>query len=213
MSALSVGHAPRGADSKRYLSVALVVSLHLAVLYVFLTAFQIVPNPFKPVPPIITRIIQKKVEPTTFPQWPDNHQLIRPVRPDLPQKPNFDISKDEPAGRDNGGGNQTFGATSPPAGPTRPPRVLADTHTIPPYPMLGVRLGHEGIVQLRIVVDEQGRVVAAQVESPSGHPELDDAAVAWVQSHWRYEPAMQDGRAVPATLHVTVKFRLDQARG
>ena len=211
MSALPVAHAPRGADSKRYLSVALVVSLHLAVLYVFLTAFQIVPNPFKPEPPVITRIIPKKVTPTTFPLWPDNHRLIRPVTPD-PRAPNFEFSKDAPAGQDSGNGNQTFGPTFP-AGPTQAARAIADTHTIPPYPMLGVRLGHEGIVQLRIVVDEQGRVVAAQVESPSGHPELDDAAVAWVQSHWRYQPATRDGRPVSETLHVTVKFRLDQARG
>ena len=211
MSALSVGHAPRGADKQRYLSVALVVSLHVAALYVFLTAFEIIPNPFKPEPPVITRIIQERVHRDTFPQIPDTHRFIRPD-PTEPREPTFKFSDDDSVGPNPGNGNQTFGPTFT-VGPTIGARAIADTHTIPPYPTLGMRLGHEGIVQLRIVVDEQGRVVAAQVESSSGYAELDDAAVAWVQSRWRYQPAMQDGRPVSATLHVAVKFHLNSARG
>ena len=210
MSASSVGHAPRGADKQRYLSVALVVSLHVAVIYVLLTAFEIIPNPFRPTPPVITRIIQQTEHRDTFPQFPDNHRFIRPVVPE-PDQPVIDIAKDN-GGPNPGNGNQIYGPTFP-TGPTIGVRAIADTHTIPPYPTLGMRLGHEGIVQLRIVVDEQGRVVAAQVESSSGYTELDDAAVAWVQSRWRYQPAMQDGRAVSATLHVAVKFHLNTARG
>jgi protein TonB len=90
---------------------------------------------------------------------------------------------------------------------------MANTHTIPPYPPMGIRLGHEGTVRLAIQLDEQGNVIAAQVIASSGYEELDAAAVAWVKSHWRYQPAMRDGQPVPATTRAAVTFRLNQIRG
>jgi protein TonB len=92
-------------------------------------------------------------------------------------------------------------------------RALAATHTIPPYPPLGVRLAHEGTTRLKIAVDEQGNVVSADVVQSSGHEELDSAAIAWVKAHWRYQPAMQEGHAVTATTEAVVTFRLNQAHG
>jgi TonB family protein len=51
------------------------------------------------------------------------------------------------------------------------------------------------------------------VVSSSGHADLDEAAVAWVKSHWRYQPAMQNGGAVPATTNAVVTFTLNQLHG
>jgi len=102
---------------------------------------------------------------------------------------------------------------SPPLGPTLGVRAITSTHTIPPYPPLGVRLAHEGTTRLKIAVDEQGNVVSAEVVHSSGHDELDIAAVAWVKAHWRYQPAMHDGQAISATTEAVVTFRLDQAHG
>ena len=55
-------------------------------------------------------------------------------------------------------------------------------------------------------------LVAAELQSSSGHSELDDAAIAWLKAHWRYTPAMQSGKAVPSNTSVVVTFRLDQVR-
>jgi periplasmic protein TonB len=89
---------------------------------------------------------------------------------------------------------------------------LINTHTTPPYPPVARRLGQEGRVVLSITIGSDGSVVAAQVASSSGFPELDQAALNWVKAHWRYTPAMQGGVAVPSTTQAAVKFDLKQAR-
>jgi len=68
-------------------------------------------------------------------------------------------------------------------------------------------------VRLRIAIDEQGNATAAEVETSSGYQELDSAAIAWVKAHWRYQPAMQGGRAVSSATEAVVTFRLNQIRG
>ena len=102
---------------------------------------------------------------------------------------------------------------NPQIGPTVAAQALAATHTIPPYPSLGIRFGHEGAVRLRIAIDEQGNATAAEVETSSGYQELDSAAIAWVKAHRRYQPAMQGGRAVSSATEAVVTFRLNQIRG
>jgi protein TonB len=87
-------------------------------------------------------------------------------------------------------------------------RVIADTHTIPNYPPLSVRLGQTGDVRLKLTIDERGAVVAATVEKSSGYDALDNAAVAWVIAHWRYEPATKDGKPFATTTDAQVTFRL-----
>lgn len=89
---------------------------------------------------------------------------------------------------------------------------LTNTHTTPPYPPMARRLGQQGTVILAITVGTDGSVSAAQVATSSGFPELDQAALDWVKSHWRYKPAMQGGIAVPSATKAAVKFDLKQAR-
>ncbi|MGN6514571.1 MAG: energy transducer TonB [Rhizomicrobium sp.] len=89
---------------------------------------------------------------------------------------------------------------------------LTNTHTTPPYPPTARRLGQQGTVILAITVGADGSVSAAQVETSSGFPELDQAALTWVKAHWRYKPAMQGGVAVPSATKAAVKFDLKQAR-
>jgi outer membrane biosynthesis protein TonB len=45
----------------------------------------------------------------------------------------------------------------------------------------------------------------------SGFPELDQAAVAWVVSHWKYKPAVQGGVTVTSQSQAAVRFDLKQA--
>jgi protein TonB len=105
-----------------------------------------------------------------------------------------------------------------PAAPVNPSPVssavsgVTSTHTIPPYPEMERRMGHEGTVTLRIQIDTSGNVTDAQVEQSSGSQALDQAAVEWVKSHWKYKPAIQNGTAVAATSEAAVKFSLKNAR-
>jgi protein TonB len=73
--------------------------------------------------------------------------------------------------------------------------LVCPVRTPPPYPPVSRRLGETGKVVLRVELDETGRVSAAQLISSSGHPRLDDAALAAVKA-WRCQPAQRDGQAV-----------------
>jgi protein TonB len=46
------------------------------------------------------------------------------------------------------------------------------------------------------------------VRQGSGHRQLDDAAREQVLAHWRFRPAMRDGRAIQAIGLVPVNFKL-----
>jgi protein TonB len=88
------------------------------------------------------------------------------------------------------------------------PVALMATHTIPPYPAMEQRLGAEGTVLLHLVIAPDGRVAAAQLIRSSGHERLDQAAIAWVVAHWRYQPALRGGQAVESAANVAVTFNL-----
>jgi TonB family protein len=70
------------------------------------------------------------------------------------------------------------------------------------------RLNEQGTVHLSLAVAPDGRVSDATVVDSSGTSTLDEAAVAWVKSHWLYKPATQAGHAVSATVEANVVFDL-----
>lgn len=78
----------------------------------------------------------------------------------------------------------------------------------PPYPARALRQRAEGVVLLRVRVGPDGLPVAVEVARGSGHALLDDAARRQVLRHWRFRPALRDGRAVEAVGLVPVAFRL-----
>lgn len=77
----------------------------------------------------------------------------------------------------------------------------------PTYPMLARRKREQGIVVLRLVISEMGRVTGIAVEQTSGHQALDDAAVSAVRK-WRWSPTMRDGQPVIITGTVRIPFVL-----
>jgi protein TonB len=77
---------------------------------------------------------------------------------------------------------------------------------------LSRRLGEQGTVHLHIAIDASGTISAVTVEQSSGSTRLDEAAVTWVRSHWRYHPAKIDDRPVASTARAAVVFDLTQRR-
>ena len=209
------GISPFGRQG-RFGTIALVGALHFGAIYTLLVSLDVLPNPVAPPPPpIILRPIDQPTPPkSTTAVNPDKGLIFtHPKTPASPKQPKIDVTVEDhgPVIDQSGGTIGPTGITLP--GPTLPIRAIASTHTIPPYPPLGVRLAHEGATRLKIAVDEQGNVVSAEVVQSSGHEELDIAAVAWVRTHWRYQPAMQAGHPVSATTEAVVTFRLNQAHG
>lgn len=188
---------------QRGVAIAIVIALHAVVITAFLLSLR---PTFFTTPPTVTHVFIPEAT-RTFPPRPPNPIMVDPTRPTV-HEPVIQVQEQDehstiappPSG---GAGNvwpftQSIVAAQP----------IMGTHTIPPYPPIGTRLGHEGNVMLRVVIDPFGNVAQAQVIRSSGFPELDQAAAAWVRGHWRYVPASRNGVSVASTADITVTFRL-----
>jgi protein TonB len=80
----------------------------------------------------------------------------------------------------------------------------------PSYPRAALREGVEGTVLLQVLVDVDGRPLRVDVHRSSGDRRLDLAARDQVLRHWRFRPAIRDGRAVRAIGLVPIDFSLDR---
>ena len=80
----------------------------------------------------------------------------------------------------------------------------------PTYPPTSRRLGEEGTVRLKVLVDERGRARDVQVAKSSGFARLDEAAMTAVRK-WRFEAATDGVNAITAWTQVAVTFKLTQA--
>lgn len=109
--------------------------------------------------------------------------------------------------------------TQPPAPAVRAGMLvdLADVGVIAPvperapnpvYPPIALRQRLEGTVELRVLVDEKGAVIDAQIVSGAlGKAGLNEAAVENVKKR-RYRPATKEGVPVKVWVPVRVQFRL-----
>jgi protein TonB len=96
-----------------------------------------------------------------------------------------------------------------PAGINRDAQLLTPSSDLrPPYPQTKLLAGEEASLNLRLTIDESGRVVAVD---PVGRadPVFLSAARRHLLSHWRYKPAMKDGHAVPTSIVISLRFELD----
>lgn len=76
------------------------------------------------------------------------------------------------------------------------------------FPVQALRQRMHGTVMLRVLVDETGKPIDAQVAHGSGFSLLDRSAREQVLAGWRFQPAIVDGRAVRAWAVVPVTFDL-----
>jgi protein TonB len=93
---------------------------------------------------------------------------------------------------------ESAGITSPrPDGP----------HSFPTYPFEAMRLLEEGDTLLSFTIREDGTVADPKVETSSGFPILDNAALDGVKV-WRYVPAQRGGHPIAVRTRVDIRFRL-----
>lgn len=104
--------------------------------------------------------------------------------------------------------------TATPAPPAPQPRTVSISElglrvpAKPEWPRLSIKLGEQGRVLVRILVDTQGKVAQAFVQQSSGFERLDRAAVRAVERA-ELNPYMEGGRAVPAWAIYPVEFKLE----
>lgn len=86
-------------------------------------------------------------------------------------------------------------------------RPVLRTRVDPLYPETARRARQGGVVILKTVIDESGRVTQIQVVKGLGFG-LQQAAIDAV-SKWRFEPATMNGRPVKVFFNLTVNFSLN----
>ncbi|MFH1463774.1 MAG: energy transducer TonB [Pseudomonadota bacterium] len=88
----------------------------------------------------------------------------------------------------------------------RPPEVLS---RVPPrYPTAALDAEREGVVTLRLLVDQEGAVQRVEVLEAEPPGVFEQAATDAV-SQWRYRPAVYQGRDVRCWYRQRVVFRLE----
>jgi len=223
MSTLTLQQVPQDftAPKSRILSFGAIVVAHLALFYALqhglLThAVQILPKevmmtfveppavkaepPPKPLPmkklttvqvpvPVVPRIIPAVEIPAEV------HQITTQAAPPAPQ-PAVVAAKVE--------------TTPAPAAPAQPKQISAVEYVRAPqadYPAMSRRMGEEGKVTLRVLVNEKGQAEKVDVQKSSGSNRLDEAAkVAILRAI--FKPYLEDGRALTVIATATISFSL-----
>jgi protein TonB len=98
---------------------------------------------------------------------------------------------------------------APPAPSEAPPRVVTDVAYLQPpapkYPPESKRSGEEGLVVLRVLINEVGRAARIDVERSSGYARLDAAARAAVE-HALFKPYIENGAPRMALAMIPIEF-------
>ena len=103
---------------------------------------------------------------------------------------------------------------SPPPAPRAAsvtPRVIEEVAYIqapqPRYPPESRRSREEGVVVLRVLIDELGRAAEIEIHRSSGHARLDEAARVAV-ANALFRPYVENGLARPALVMIPIEFAL-----
>jgi protein TonB len=201
--------------------VLFVLVLHAAALY-SLWSHRLIPSPqdsvtlfvnfiIPPAPPKLEQAARPPAKPQPI-QRPEPRQLVTEtpvpaptdyVAPAPPPKPGPAIEAPS-----------VQAVEAPPAPKPAGPVTLATElsvacpeRTPPAYPSLSRRHNDEGTVTLTVELNENGQVVSARVNTSSGYPRLDEAALAAVRS-WRCNPATRNGQPVRAVALQPFRFVL-----
>jgi periplasmic protein TonB len=100
-------------------------------------------------------------------------------------------------------------ADTPPAPAPTAARVISDVAYVEPpqprYPPESKRSGEEGVVILRVLINELGRAARVEIERSSGHLRLDNAARLAVERAL-FRPYVENGVARTALAVIPIEF-------
>ncbi|MEZ5457862.1 MAG: TonB family protein [Steroidobacteraceae bacterium] len=192
---------------------AIVAALHGGLLLVLHSALDLrIPVLSEP-PPIQARVLPSQQPAPTTPVEPIRGPKEKRFVIEAPPLPDTFQYEAEPDDTTAPWPEPVLEPTVAAAGPSLRTLAAVDPRwplTQARYPSASVRLGEEGNVLLELTIAIDGRVRAARVVQSSGHPRLDEAAIAEALRAWRLRPATLDGAPVESRHRIRVQFRLDQ---
>jgi protein TonB len=207
---------PAFAERKRHPRALLfIVAAHGLAIAAVMTAKMDLPNPFDPVVTRVELVPEPEVPPENPPpqQRTDPHEsmvgrvpaIVPGPRPDVPAVDVMPIPTPGPGPVILPTPNIDSNVSPVRVGP----RFITPEWDIkPPYPQQKLRLEEEAVLQLRLAIDERGRVTAVEPVGPAD-PVFLAAARRHLVSRWRYKPATEDGRAIATSTVITLRFRLE----
>ncbi|AOW15711.1 hypothetical protein LPB72_15410 [Hydrogenophaga crassostreae] len=106
-------------------------------------------------------------------------------------------------------------APSAPPAPPAPPKVELPSSSAsylnnapPRYPAISRRMGEQGRVVVRALIEANGTASQASIQTSSGYERLDQTALKTVQS-WRYVPGKRGGVPEAMWFNIPLNFVLD----
>jgi protein TonB len=195
-----------------------IISAHVALLAVVMSAKMDLPLPFHNKPIIVTF----PHDPTPPPPQPIRSSSPRPhlisnpqPQPKVPTKTTVPQTIESNPTMDFG---QVLGPQTNPTPNPQPPVTVPVRHEAqlltpswelkPPYPATKLASEEEATLTLRLTIDEHGRVIAVDPVGSADRAFLDSAR-RYIIAHWRYAAATVDGRGTASNLTITLRFRLD----
>jgi protein TonB len=195
----------------------IVISIHVALLAVVMSARMDLPQRIRDRPTIV-EFFPRPVppQPVKPPPAPPQHAArSSDPRPDVWLPPSNATVDSRPTATDFGpalGASTAILPTLPKLTPTpirHDARLLTPPSELkPPYPASKLLSEEEAILRLRLTIDENGRVVAVDPVGAADRAFL-EAARRHLMAHWRYQPATEDGRTVASSMVITLRFELD----
>jgi protein TonB len=229
MTDFAVGSLPRfhaasrrrGSRNGGYAGAAAVILLHLAGLYVALTAHgpaQVrAPQPLnvtlidevRPPPPELLKpppppVIQTAPPP---PYIPPPEIIIQTPAAAAPIRAATAVPPIAPAPV------VPIAPTPAPAAPPAPqvkvqPDLITAQSREPEYPSMSRRLREEGLVGLLVLVEPDGSVSDIRIEQSSGHDRLDQSAIEAAKTRSHFKPGTIDGKPARMWFRYRYTFKL-----
>jgi protein TonB len=202
--------APRG------IGVAVVVLLHL-VVFAALLRIEAVRKAVADAAPLFVSFItpeQPKVElpPPVLPKIVPKKEPPRLITTESPAKSAVEFIAPLPPVEPVVVVPEVIAPPSPPLPPVAStPKLITNVEYIRApqveYPAVSRRLGEQGRVLLRVLINRQGRAERVEVQQTSGSQRLDEAAVKAAREAL-YRPYSENGEPIPVWALVPTRFEL-----
>jgi protein TonB len=207
---------------KQYGPLIIIIALHIAFFYALRSG--LVHQVAKALPTeIFASFITEEPAPQPRPQPAEpktvpvvKKQVTRPTpRPIVTETPSPQAITEAPSPPQESKEPPSVAAPAAPSAPSVPatPKLISGVSYInaprPVYPPLDARMGNEGTVTLRVLINDKGRAEKMEIQKSSGSLRMDDAARDAVMRAL-FKPYLEDGKPTPAYAIVPINFTLNR---
>lgn len=205
------------AVSRRVLVAAVITGVHALVLYVAFTFAPQIKQLVAAAPVVVNFIAQQERPPAPPP--PEIVPDMRTPQLQVAVMPQLEVAIQTPPS-ERAISVAVSPAPPPPPAPAAAPQVDRSIPKLitaveyvrepaPRYPPQSRRLREQGLVVLKVLIDEHGMASRIEVETSSGHARLDDAAREAV-ARAAFRPYIEDGAPRRALVLIPIEFALNR---